>query len=184
MRRLCTETSRSYLGRSVGRSDAEMNRESRTGGTGTLRPRRCGELPAASERTGNERESGIARREGILVVTWQKSAAAIVVAARLTRTMQRRAKHEEKGGAVTDSIWTLNPTGGVADGVVSCCQPFAFAHGHTWAAYKPLDEPPTADPHGGWCGEGRLETGPYPISTHRLAVLRALVHLLRPRQTP
>lgn len=64
---------------------------------------------------------------------------------------------------MTDSIWTLNPTGGVADGVESCCQPFALDHGHTRAACKPLDEPPTADPHGGWCGEGQLEAGPYPI---------------------
>jgi len=27
-----------------------------------------------------------------------------------------------------------------------------------------LDEPPGADPHAGWCGEGGLETRPYPIS--------------------
>ena len=25
-------------------------------------------------------------------------------------------------------------------------------------------EPPIADPHDGWCGEGRLNTVPYPIS--------------------
>ncbi len=24
-------------------------------------------------------------------------------------------------------------------------------------------EPPGADPHAGWCGEGRLKAGPYPI---------------------
>jgi hypothetical protein len=24
-------------------------------------------------------------------------------------------------------------------------------------------EPPCADPHAGWCGEGWRETGPYPI---------------------
>lgn len=111
MQRLCTETSRSYLGRSVGRGDVELNRNSRPGGTGSSRPRRCGELPAASERTGNERNSGIARREGILVVIRQKSAEAIVVAILLTRKAQRRAEHEEKGGAVTNSIWTLSPTG-------------------------------------------------------------------------
>jgi hypothetical protein len=28
---------------------------------------------------------------------------------------------------------------------------------------RPVDEPPGADPHAGWCGEGRLEAGPYPI---------------------
>ena len=28
---------------------------------------------------------------------------------------------------------------------------------------RPVHEPPGADPHAGWCGEGRLETGPYPI---------------------
>ena len=111
MRRLCTETSRSYLGRSVRHGDVPLNRESRWGGTGTPRPRRCGELPAASERTGNRRDSGIARREGIPVVTGQKSAEAIVVANLLTRKARRRAEHEEKGGAVTNSIWTLNPTG-------------------------------------------------------------------------
>jgi hypothetical protein len=27
----------------------------------------------------------------------------------------------------------------------------------------PVSEPPGADPHAGWCGEGRLEAGPYPI---------------------
>ena len=111
MQRLCTETSRSYLGRSVGRSDARLNRNSRQGGTGRSRPGRCGELPAASERTGNGRCSGIARREGIFVVTGQKSAEVIVVASLLTRKAQRRTEHEEKGGAVTNSIWTLNPTG-------------------------------------------------------------------------
>lgn len=26
-----------------------------------------------------------------------------------------------------------------------------------------LDEPPSADPHARWCGEGGLETRPYPI---------------------
>jgi hypothetical protein len=25
------------------------------------------------------------------------------------------------------------------------------------------DEPPGADPHARWCGEGRLDAGPYPI---------------------
>ena len=29
---------------------------------------------------------------------------------------------------------------------------------------RPVHEPPGADPHAGWCGEGRLEAGPYPIS--------------------
>ena len=90
MRRLCAETSRSYLGRSVGRGDVELNRKSRMGGTGTSRPGRCGELPAASERTGNERRSDIARREGIPVVTGQKSAEAILVA-----DTGRRAEHEQ-----------------------------------------------------------------------------------------
>ena len=30
-----------------------------------------------------------------------------------------------------------------------------------------LVEPPTADPHGGWCGGWRLETSGYPIERHR-----------------
>ncbi len=62
-----------------------------------------------------------------------------------------------------NSIWTLNPTGRVADGLGPCRQPFTFAHGHTRATCNPLDEPPGADPHAGRCGEGRLEAGPYPI---------------------
>jgi hypothetical protein len=32
---------------------------------------------------------------------------------------------------------------------------------------RPVDEPPGADPHAGWCGEGRLEAGPYPIGRGR-----------------
>ena len=28
---------------------------------------------------------------------------------------------------------------------------------------RPVDEPPGADPRAGWCGEGRLDAGPYPI---------------------
>jgi hypothetical protein len=64
-----------------------------------------------SERTDSERGSAIARREGIFAVTGQKSAEVVVVANLLTRKMQRRAEHEEKGGAVAASIWTLNPTG-------------------------------------------------------------------------
>ena len=35
-------------------------------------------------------------------------------------------------------------------------------------AYQTLHEPPTADPHGGWCGGRRIETVAYPIG--RLAV--------------
>jgi hypothetical protein len=66
--------------------------------------------PPASEQPTNG-DDGIARREEILVVIRQKSAEAIVVATRLTRTVRRRAEHEEKGGAVANSIWTSNPTG-------------------------------------------------------------------------
>jgi hypothetical protein len=33
---------------------------------------------------------------------------------------------------------------------------------------RPVDEPPGADPHAGWCGEGRLEAGPYPIGRRKL----------------
>ncbi len=90
MQRLCMETSRSYLGRSVRHSDVPLNRKSRLGITGTPRPGRCGELPAASERIGSKRRSDIARREGISVVTGQKSAEAVVAA-----NTEQRAEHEE-----------------------------------------------------------------------------------------
>jgi hypothetical protein len=33
-------------------------------------------------------------------------------------------------------------------------------------AYCTSHEPPTADPHGGWCGGWGLETPGYPISDH------------------
>jgi hypothetical protein len=32
-------------------------------------------------------------------------------------------------------------------------------------SFTTLDEPPSADPHARWCGEGGLETRPYPIGT-------------------
>ncbi len=34
---------------------------------------------------------------------------------------------------------------------------------HEGNRVRPVDEPPGADPLAGWCGEGRLEAGPYPI---------------------
>ena len=34
-------------------------------------------------------------------------------------------------------------------------------------AYRTLHEPPTADPHGGWCGGWGLETPGYPIGQAR-----------------
>ena len=33
-------------------------------------------------------------------------------------------------------------------------------------AYTTLHEPPTADPHGGWCGGWRLAASGYPIGRH------------------
>ena len=36
-------------------------------------------------------------------------------------------------------------------------------------AYETLHEPPTADPHGGWCGGQELETPGYPIRRHSYA---------------
>lgn len=32
---------------------------------------------------------------------------------------------------------------------------------------RPVHEPPGADPHAGWCGEGRLKAGLYPIGRRR-----------------
>jgi len=34
---------------------------------------------------------------------------------------------------------------------------------HEGNRVRHVHEPPSADPHAGWCGEGRLEAGPYPI---------------------
>ena len=85
---------------------------------------------------------------------------------------------KRREGAVSRSITTLNPTGRVCDGAVSCSQPFALQPGYTGSLCTPLGEPPTADPHGGWCGKGRLEAGPYPIggllrpNTRRRAAIR------------
>jgi hypothetical protein len=42
-------------------------------------------------------------------------------------------------------------------------------------AYQTLHEPPTADPHGGWCGGWGLETPGYPIR-RLLEELHAEVH--------
>jgi hypothetical protein len=45
-------------------------------------------------------------------------------------------------------------------------------------AYRTSHEPPTADPHGGWCGGRRLAAVAYPIGRHgdgpRLAMKRSL----------
>ena len=35
---------------------------------------------------------------------------------------------------------------------------------------RPVREPPGADPHAGWCGEGRLDAGPYPIGLLTVAM--------------
>ena len=44
-------------------------------------------------------------------------------------------------------------------------------------AYATLHEPPTADPHGGWCAGWELKTPGYPISRHcRTRVLALIPH--------
>ena len=43
-------------------------------------------------------------------------------------------------------------------------------------AYETLHEPPTADPHGGWCGGRRLETVAYPIRRHSARPEHAALH--------
>jgi len=47
---------------------------------------------------------------------------------------------------------------------ISMCQLYALKN-VIYFRLRPDDfhEPPTADPHGGWCGEGRLNAVPYPI---------------------
>ena len=85
MRRLCTETSRSYLGRSVGRGDVELNRKSRNGRNWNTKAQALRQ--AASRKRANWQQT--AKRhsaaEGISDVTGQKSAAAILAATLLTR---------------------------------------------------------------------------------------------------
>jgi hypothetical protein len=59
--------------------------------------------------------------------------------------------------------------------------PFALADKATRDCMRTLedslvlrsDEPPGADPHARWCGEGRLKAGPYPIGfrIHGLTVV-------------
>jgi hypothetical protein len=39
-----------------------------------------------------------------------------------------------------------------------------------------LREPPLADPHEGWCGEGELKSPPYPIRQFSYIVLFELLH--------
>jgi RNA-directed DNA polymerase len=56
-----------------------------------------------------------------------------------------------------------------AQGLVSVKALWIKAQGYTTSLLRrasPLVEPPTADPHGGWCGGWRLETAAYPISAH------------------
>ena len=49
-------------------------------------------------------------------------------------------------------------------------------------AYETLHEPPTADPHGGWCGGWELEAPGYPISQHWRSFAGACV--LKPLDLP
>jgi hypothetical protein len=72
---------------------------------------------------------------------------------------------------------TVNPTGGVNMGrVMELCAPgvnlaVRLVVKEPWVddfiRLRPdsLREPPLADPHEGWCGEGELEAPPYPIGS-------------------
>ena len=79
----------------------------------------------------------------------------------------RRAEHAKQSGAVGDSILAVKARPGQSSS--------AYAHVAGFVrilcvaregAYRTLHEPPTADPHGGWCGGWGLETAAYPIGRH------------------
>ena len=90
MRRLCTDSSRSYLGRSAPRAVRLMMTDPASDHTGNPRSRRCGELPAACEELAAIIIGVTARRVETRGVMVQKSAAAIVVFRYFTRV----AEHE------------------------------------------------------------------------------------------
>jgi hypothetical protein len=150
MRRLCTDSSRSYLGRSAPRAVRVDGDKPGSDHTGTPRSKRCGELPAASDESAALTVDDTARRAATCAVMVQKSAEVVVGPKGLKdRTSQLH------GGAERTSAWPLNPTGrGLAGG--------ERVTGHE--RYR--DEPPTADPHGGWCGGRGLAASGYPISHH------------------
>jgi hypothetical protein len=60
----------------------------------------------------------------------------------------------------------LNPTGGAIAGVVDEPSLARFGAATRSGTCLILHEPPGADPHAGWCGEGGLKARPYPIRSH------------------
>jgi hypothetical protein len=147
MRRLCSNSPRSYLGRSASRAP-----------------------PLSQQRSGSTASGNTGRVK-------QKSAAGIVARcqARLLRHSKAERRSEQIGRAATmqreglnwkgqrlnrdECPATLNPHGGVGRG----CDARARTGAMNGAILFTLPEPPDADPHVRWCGEGEGKPPPYPI---------------------
>ena len=62
------------------------------------------------------------------------------------------------------SCVAMNPTGGAIGGAGPCHQPCSCVNVVlARRRVSRVHEPPGADPHAGWCGEGGLKARPYPI---------------------
>ena len=147
MRRLCTDSSRSYLGRSASRAGYVDGQVPDWFTPGYQGPSAVACCPLRVEETGSDTirtrsaPSGNAWRDG----------------AEVSRGHIRSGRTEGPNIATTwrsraDLGVPLNPTGcGIAGG--------ERVPSHELYC----DEPPTADPHGGWCGGRGLNTPGYPI---------------------
>ena len=121
--------------------------------------------PISSERTGPDPSSHTARLAVMHCVRPQKSAEAIVVFQCFTMV----AEHEGQNLRSRAEQWAARYSTKTRPGQSSASQAQAAGLVRILCvaregAYETLHEPPTADPHGGWCGGWELETPGYPIS--------------------
>ena len=164
MRRLCTDSSRSYLGRSASRAvrrgvtfpDRTTPDYQGPGAAASCPPHamnRQQSPPAHSAPRGN------VRRDDAEVSRGHSSGQVLHKSGR-----PRRTEHAKQGGAAGGSPLDVQARPGqssaaqarAADLVRVLCVVREDAY-RTW------HEPPTADPHGGWCGGRWLAAGAYPI---------------------
>ena len=158
MRRLCTDSSRSYLGRSALHGGVVMMARQRLPWScrtrNDLAPRSC--CPIPSERSGRDPSEprsapcSDASRETAEVSKRHSSGSVLHESGR-----PRRAEHAKQSGAMGDSILDVQARPGQSSSAQAHVAGFMrILCVAREGAYRTLHELPTADPHGGWCGGG------------------------------
>ena len=124
--------------------------------------------PISSERTGPASSGHTARLAVMHCVRPQKSAEAIVMFQCFTRVAEHegqnlRSRAEQWAARYSTKIRPVQSSAAQAQAAGLVCILCVAREG----AYETLHEPPTADPHGGWCGGWGLETPGYLIRRRR-----------------